>query len=282
MAVIPPIFVQSANSNGSLPGPSPITLTQSNTLSVTQGNLLLCWAQVDFAAGNTATINSVSDGVNVYQSVFTTTFTNGGGGTQRVQLFRAFAATTASLTQGVSFTGTGGTSKTMTVDFIEIKNVLDYNGDVVFAVTSLNPAVVSALTTLNNNDYAVVVSAGSIAPTAASGWAQIVATGSPNRAAYAVLQGQPRATPTLSASNGGLQPCFNAQMSFSSQTASDPNNGNVFLGTPTVPGFGMTWMKNVQLLARDYWDQGLSAPYVGQIYPTPNTGGAQSGQTYPY
>ncbi|VVB52822.1 Uncharacterised protein [uncultured archaeon] len=43
-----------------------------------------------------------------------------------------------------------------------------------------------------------------------------------------------------------------------------------------------TWMKNVWILPREVWINSLSQPYQGQLYPVPNTGGAQTGQTYPF
>jgi hypothetical protein len=118
------------------------------------------------------------------------------------------------------------------------------------------------------------------------GWTQRTTTNSPPFPSFDFFQGIAGVTPVvLTATNTGNAGFFGiwaAQVLFSSQTATDPDNGNVFLGTANMPMFGMTWMKNVCLLARDYWDQGLSSPYVGQIYPSPNTGGAQSGQTYPF
>ncbi|MFZ0232418.1 MAG: hypothetical protein WA306_09390 [Candidatus Acidiferrales bacterium] len=46
--------------------------------------------------------------------------------------------------------------------------------------------------------------------------------------------------------------------------------------------FGMTWLKNVAVLTRDFWDSTQTTPYSGQLYPVPNTGGTQTGQVYPY
>jgi hypothetical protein len=45
---------------------------------------------------------------------------------------------------------------------------------------------------------------------------------------------------------------------------------------------GLSWMLNVFLLPRDFWQKSLSTPYSGQTFPTPATGGNASGQTYPY
>jgi hypothetical protein len=44
---------------------------------------------------------------------------------------------------------------------------------------------------------------------------------------------------------------------------------------------GLTWMKNVWVITRDFWDKSLSTPYSGQLYPT---GGNNPGpgQVYPY
>jgi hypothetical protein len=118
-------------------------------------------------------------------------------------------------------------------------------------------------------------------------WTQRSTTNSPAFPTFDFLEGISGVTATVqTATNtgaGGFFGIYAQQVLFSSAAATaDPNNGNVFLGTASMGMFGMTWLKNVTLLARDYWDQGLTAPYVGQIYPSPNTGGAQSGQTYPY
>jgi|HubBroStandDraft_1064217.scaffolds.fasta_scaffold28152_3 hypothetical protein len=46
--------------------------------------------------------------------------------------------------------------------------------------------------------------------------------------------------------------------------------------------YGLTWLKNIMVLTRDYWDPTLTTPYSGQLYPVPNTGGTQTGQIYPF
>jgi hypothetical protein len=46
--------------------------------------------------------------------------------------------------------------------------------------------------------------------------------------------------------------------------------------------FGLTWLKNVAVLTRDYWDESLTTPYSGQLFPVPNSGGTTTGQIYPY
>ena len=51
-------------------------------------------------------------------------------------------------------------------------------------------------------------------------------------------------------------------------------------GSPAYQG--LTWMLGVFVLPRDTWAPPTSTPYAGQTYPTPNTGGATTGQTYPY
>lgn len=44
---------------------------------------------------------------------------------------------------------------------------------------------------------------------------------------------------------------------------------------------GLTWMKNVFCLSRDYWQSVLSTPYSGQLWPTGGkTGGP--GQVFPF
>jgi hypothetical protein len=45
---------------------------------------------------------------------------------------------------------------------------------------------------------------------------------------------------------------------------------------------GMTWMKNCYVIPRDFWPDTLSQPYAGQLWPVPNSGGARSGQTFPF
>jgi hypothetical protein len=62
--------------------------------------------------------------------------------------------------------------------------------------------------------------------------------------------------------------------------------------TPSVSGqplpilsngyVGLTWMKTLYILTRDLWPDGLANPYVGQLWPVPNTGGAQRGQAFPF
>ena len=69
------------------------------------------------------------------------------------------------------------------------------------------------------------------------------------------------------------------------------------VNSPNPPGFvpagpggpilnngypGMTWMKNCYVIPRDFWPDTLSEPYAGQLWPVPNSGGAQSGQTFPF
>jgi hypothetical protein len=74
------------------------------------------------------------------------------------------------------------------------------------------------------------------------------------------------------------------------------DSSGVYVGQPTnTPPFppsstpylfaghlGLTWLKNIMVLTRDYWDPSLTTPYSGQLYPVPNTGGTQTGQVYPY
>jgi hypothetical protein len=70
---------------------------------------------------------------------------------------------------------------------------------------------------------------------------------------------------------------------------SQPSNiptGNIVVGGTVPPLFagyvGLSWLKNIMVLTRDYWDPSLTTPYSGQLYPVPNTGGTQTGQIYPY
>jgi hypothetical protein len=59
---------------------------------------------------------------------------------------------------------------------------------------------------------------------------------------------------------------------------------SIGLGAPILTnGYpGVTWMKNCYVIPRDFWPDSLSQPYAGQLWPLPNTGGATSGQTFPY
>jgi hypothetical protein len=43
---------------------------------------------------------------------------------------------------------------------------------------------------------------------------------------------------------------------------------------------GMTWMKNVLILPKEYWDTALASPYTGQLFPT--SPGALPPQLFPY
>jgi hypothetical protein len=53
--------------------------------------------------------------------------------------------------------------------------------------------------------------------------------------------------------------------------------GDLFLG-----GYlGLTFMKNVFVLSRDFWDTALSTPYSGQLFPTGGNSGGP-GQVYPF
>ncbi len=44
---------------------------------------------------------------------------------------------------------------------------------------------------------------------------------------------------------------------------------------------GLTWMKNVFMMTRDFWDSSLGTPYSGQLYPTGGNSGGP-GQVYPF
>jgi hypothetical protein len=85
-------------------------------------------------------------------------------------------------------------------------------------------------------------------------------------------------------------PWFNANSSLiywqdqGASASTPPNYVPAGPGGPPIANtyLGLTWMKNVYILTRDYWDISLSSPYVGQLWPVPNTGGAQSGQTFPF
>jgi hypothetical protein len=46
--------------------------------------------------------------------------------------------------------------------------------------------------------------------------------------------------------------------------------------------YGLTWLSNIVCLMRDYWAPQLTTPYSGQLFPSPNSGGTQTGQIYPY
>ena len=53
--------------------------------------------------------------------------------------------------------------------------------------------------------------------------------------------------------------------------------GDIFLGGYT----GLTFMKNVFVLPRDHWDNALSTPYSGQLFPTGGNSGGP-GQVFPF
>lgn len=52
---------------------------------------------------------------------------------------------------------------------------------------------------------------------------------------------------------------------------------------PLFAGFyGLTWLKNIAVLTRDYWDESLTTPYSGQLWPLSYPGSITTGQLYPF
>jgi hypothetical protein len=59
-------------------------------------------------------------------------------------------------------------------------------------------------------------------------------------------------------------------------------SGATLVFTPGVGTYqGLTFMKNVFAMTRDYWDTSLSTPYKGQLFPTGGNSGGP-GQVFPY
>lgn len=60
-------------------------------------------------------------------------------------------------------------------------------------------------------------------------------------------------------------------------------DGSKLQSAPVLTGGykGLTFMKNVFVLTRDYWDTSLSNPYVGQVFPHAGNAGSP-GQVFPY
>ena len=60
-----------------------------------------------------------------------------------------------------------------------------------------------------------------------------------------------------------------------------PSNLRIFAGGFAGGYVGITWMKNVFVLTRDYWNLSLGTPYSGQLFP--HGGNAPGpGQVFPY
>ncbi len=302
MPLIPATFVQS---NVAFSAGFNVNITQNLafTSNVTQGDLLYVYGYGDLptirsggATGDTMSFAGFSDSQgNTWNQIGsdTTTFSSGtGGGLNADQYFFpvAFAFTNSSgpCTVIGSWHMSGAFLKTVRLNIAEWKNVGTFDRFSSGFSTS-NPAVTPtpALSTSNNEIYIAAEGFNLQGPSFTPGnwggtpWNSRIGPGSPGvgpvwDALTGPTGGDP--TPNLTAGNTNSANYWTSVALFRSATASDPNNGNVFLSQ--YPG--MPWMKNVVLLARNYWDQGLSTPYVGQLFPVPNTGGAQSGQTYPY
>lgn len=55
------------------------------------------------------------------------------------------------------------------------------------------------------------------------------------------------------------------------------NGGAVF-----AEGYnGIGWLKNVFFMSRDFWDDEMTTPYSGQLFPTGGNSGGP-GQVYPF
>lgn len=302
MPMIPATFVQGLPAFGpSVAGN--FTQNLPFTSNVTQGNLIYVYVFGSVGilsggtpTGNTLTFGSVFDSQgNSYLGSGMVTVTDSDGpptlNTQQAYfgLFVAFAKNSGACTVSATWTATGGNSKTSRLNIAEYKNVSSFDRFAQGTSTSI-PAVTPtpALSTSDNELY--IASEGfSFGPGpgfagagwGGLGWTSRISAGSPSVGpVWDGLVGPTGGdiTQNLTAANLNGATYYTSCALFRSASASDPNNGNVFLSQ--YPR--MTWMKNVMFLCRDYWDQALSSPYVGQIWPAPNSGGARSGQTYPY
>lgn len=301
MPLIPPLFVQGLPAFG--PGVAGnFTQNLPFTSNVTQGNLLYVYVfgSVGILTGGTPSGNTLTF-VNVFDSqansyvgspIITVLDSDGPpiNNTQQAYfgLFVAFAKTSGPCTVSATWTATGGNSKTSRLNIAEYKNVASF--DRYSQGTSTSVPAVTPTPAVSDSDNELYISGEgfSFGPGhsfsgawGGLGWNSRISGGSPSVGpVWDGLVGPTGGdiTQNLTAANINAATYYSSCALFRSATASDPLNGNVFLSQ--YPH--MTWMKNVCILARDYWDQALSSPYVGQEWPVPNSGGAQSGQTYPY
>ena len=284
MALIPPQFVQSNAQFDALFGSGSHTTVSTFSSNVTAGNLLITFFIAEnpntLGQGDSVSIGAISDTVgSTWHSVaassvgfFPPAFSN-------TNIWYAFANASGANTISVASSGTGPQTKSLRLDIAEWKNVGAFV-EVLDVVSTSNPATAPSLTTTQNNTLVIVCETdqGSVQTFSGKGWTIRINSGSFGAPVLDNNVGQPGNTPSLSAANNTPVPYYAASLSFTSAPPTAVTNHNGFF--EDYPG--MPWMKNVAFLTRQYWDQGLSAPYVGQIYPSPNTGGARSGQTYPY
>jgi hypothetical protein len=303
MPLIPPLFVQSNSAFDSLFGTGNHTESLAFTSNVTQGDLLYVYVSgitptisSGSPTGDTLTLNGLSDTRgNLWNNLASdvAAFNDGGippfnAAQYHFSVYFAFAKDSGPCTVQASWSATGGFTQTLRLNIAECKNVSTFD-QFSSGFSTSNPAVTPtpAVSTSNNELYIAAEGYGLQGPSFTPGiwgglsWNNRIGPGSPSigpvwDALIGPTGGDP--TPSLTAGNTNHAKYWTSVAVFRSATATDPNNGNVFLSQ--YPG--MPWMKNVAFLCRNYWDVGLSQPTVGQEWPVPNTGGAQSGKTYPY
>jgi len=302
MALIPPLFVQS---NSAFGGGSSSNFVQNLVFSsnVTQGDLLYVYVYGDnptinsgSPTGGTLSLTSITDSrTNTWNStgISSQTFSTGVGVNQFadqyfVGVFFAYANSSGSCTVTASWAASGVFTKTTRLNIAEWKNVgaFDRFGS---GFSTSNPAAIPspAVSIENNEIYIAATGFGITGPTFTPGifggapWNQRLSAGSPGvgpifDANEGPTGGDP--TPNLTAGNTNAANYWASVAVFKTATATDPTNGNVFLSQ--YPG--MPWMKE-----RSISDPPVLGPRSLRAVrwtnlSSPNTGGARSGQTYPY
>ena len=204
------------------------------------------------------------------------------GGT--IAIWFAFANSSGANSVSVGWSSTGGNLKQLFLDIAEWKNVsLGGFDHLVSTASSSNPATSPTFTTSSNNELLIscwfyqALTGGSNSP---APWTVRVLAASPATTLFDTGVGQAGNVTSLALANDGVpvQSYFASIAGFFAAPPTAVTGGNGYF--EDYPG--MPWMKNVAFLCRNYWDVGLSQPTVGQEWPVPNTGGAQSGKTYPY
>lgn len=279
--------------------------------TVTQGNILFAFSEWAPTSGNASgNVTSVTDTIgNVWHQIVPTLLGNntqvGVGGPGFDLRWCLNKATTGTPTVTSNLALSYQNRKLLIAEYSGIGMVgltpVDASASGITSGTSFSTAT---LTTLTAGDFLIMFEGTNTAVTFSSGPAGFTSRiNSTNGALYDNLTGQAigsyTETGTLSGGNdsgsyliGVFASVYGylGQFDLNSQwmdsngiyTGLAPGvaqgSGNIFNG-----GYqGLTWMKNVFILPKDFWQQTLSTPYSGQNYPTPNTGGATSGQTYPY
>jgi hypothetical protein len=302
MALIPAIFVQSNNAFDSFFGAAIHTQSLAFVSNVTQGDLLYAYVYGDLptiSAGNPTNnglqLNSLADtrGSTWNQLVLDSAqFDNGlVGPSQNADayffgVFYAFAASSGPCTVQATWGGSGAFTKTIRLNIAEWKNVGPFIALGHGFQTSSPATVPSASGTFQNELFIAATGFDLQGPSFVGAWGggpwvSRISSGSPGTGpVWDTLTGPTGLNPTtsLKAPNTSFANYWASMALFQSAPPTAVTNGNGFF--EDYPQ--MTWMKNVAFLCRDYWDVGLSSPYVGQEWPIPNSGGAQSGQTYPY